>query len=464
MLQKLLSRATLGSPESGLGANETTAISVYDWGKMFAPGSQLVYNGTAYQAYKPSAAGPGADSYAAATIVYMPAAIRISLFAEARFQWQRLVNGKPGDLFGNADLQILEEPWPGHTTADLLRLAEVDVLANGNSYWVRNGDFLQRLDPKNVKLIYGKVFDQSLTGYSIGDTLIGYAYEERKDQVTVYEPQEVCHYKPHPSGNNQFLGMSWLSPCLPDVETDQVLSQHKQSVIKNGATLSTIVTFDESVSPETGEAFIDSFYRTHVGAQYANKPLFIGGGADVKTVGQTFENLALQSIQNSGEVRVAACAGVPPAIVGVSEGLKGSSLNAGNYGEARKRLSDVTMRPLWRDFAGAMTSLLPPPGNARLWYDVADIAFLREDSSDAAQILETNSTSILKLIQAGYEPDAAVAAVTSGDLTRLNGTHTGLFSVQLQPPGDGTLPNPDVATPELQPGDTPDGNAPNQGP
>jgi hypothetical protein len=41
-------------------------------------------------------------------------------FSEARFQFQRLTNGQPGDLFGNPALTPIERPWPGGTTADLL--------------------------------------------------------------------------------------------------------------------------------------------------------------------------------------------------------------------------------------------------------------------------------------------------------------------------------------------------------
>jgi len=457
MLARLLERQL---PMSGIGGNETQGLSLYDWAKMYRPGAQVGYGGTLYQAFQTGAGGgPGGGSYTASPAVFAPAAIRINLFAEARFLWQQLRNGKPGDLFGNADLAILEAPWPGHTTADLLRVAEMDAFAAGNSYWVREpADQLYRLDPAHVRLLYAKRYDATYAGFEIGDTLIGYAYVPDKDHVTTYTPEEVCHYKPHPSPDNPYLGQSWISPCLPDVSTDADLTAHKQSVLRNGATLSTVVTLDPETSPEQFDWIVDMFNRQKVGPANANKPLFLGGGADVKTIGQTFENLALQSLQNAGEIRVAACAGIPPAIIGFSEGLKGSSLNAGNYGEARKRLSDVTMRPLWRDFAGSMQSLLPVPGGARLWYDVTDIAFLREDSSDAAQIQETASTSILKLIQAGYEPDAAVDAIMSGDLSRLIGRHTGLFSVQLQPPTLAPPARPSVATPPALPTGAKNGN------
>ena len=125
-------------------------------------------------------------------------------------------------------------------------------------------------------------------------------------------------------------------------------------------------------------------------------------------------------------------------IVGLSEGLQGAALNAGNYKQAYRRFADGTMRPLWRNAAGSLARVVDVPPGAELWYDVRDIAFLRDDEQIEAEILRTKSVAIRQLIDAGFRPDTAVDAITSGDMNRL--VHTGLFSVQLQPPGSTTPP------------------------
>jgi hypothetical protein len=112
-----------------------------------------------------------------------------------------------------------------------------------------------------------------------------------------------------------------------------------------------------------------------------------------------------------------------------------SSATYSNYSQARRRLVDGTMRPLWGAFASSAQSLLPPPSGSRLWYDDRDIPFLREDVKDQAEILSSDASTVRQLIDAGYEPDAVVDAVKAGDLARLKGQHSGLYSVQLQEPG-----------------------------
>jgi hypothetical protein len=79
-----------------------------------------------------------------------------------------------------------------------------------------------------------------------------------------------------------------------------------------------------------------------------------------------------------------------------------------------------------------MAHLVNTPPDARLWYDDRDIAFLREDEKDLAEIDQIRVSMISALITQGYDPDVAVQAVTSGDLGALVGGHSGLFSVQLQ--------------------------------
>jgi hypothetical protein len=129
--------------------------------------------------------------------------------------------------------------------------------------------------------------------------------------------------------------------------------------------------------------------------------------------------------------RIAAAGGVPPVIVGLSEGLEAATY--ANYGQARRRFADGTMRPLWGKFAGAMSRIVPPPSGSRLWYDARDVSFLQEDEKDEADINAVKAQAIRTLVDGGFTPESAVAAIDSGDVSRLK--HTNLYSVQLQKPG-----------------------------
>lgn len=419
------------------------AISIYDWAKLFAPGAQVNYGGTTYQAWQVNAGpgSPGAGWYESNSVVFACELNRTLLFSEARFQFQRLDRGRPGDLFGTDALAVLEEPWPGATTRDLLARMELDIACYGNSYWVNDGPHLQRLDPAKVKILTEQATDRVLTGYEIGERLLAYAYVGDPDNPVIYEPGEICHYKPIPDRTNPFIGMSWLNPCLPDVDADEQMTAHKRAHLRNGASVPFAISYDESIAPDKFDEYVRYYKEHHQGPDNSGKPLHIGGGADVKTIGQTFEQLALKATQGHGETRIAACAGVPPIIVGLSEGL--ASATYSNYGQARRRLVDGTMRPLWGAGAGALQSVVRVPAGTRLWYDDRDIPFLREDVKDQAEIFSQDMTSVRTGVDAGYDANAVIRAVAAKDITLLIDEHTGLFSVQLQPPGAAQQPAAD---------------------
>ena len=130
-------------------------------------------------------------------------------------------------------------------------------------------------------------------------------------------------------------------------------------------------------------------------------------------------------------------------IVGLSEGLQGSALNAGNFQAAIRLTADKTIRPLWRMAAASLSTLVPAPGSgSRLFYDDRDVAFLRDNTTDEAAIQEKQAITARQLTDAGYTPESVVQFLQTGDLARLK--HSGLFSVQLQAPGSTTaLPSPE---------------------
>ncbi len=150
-------------------------------------------------------------------------------------------------------------------------------------------------------------------------------------------------------------------------------------------------------------------------------------------IGTDLKQIDFKVTQGAGETRIAMAAGIHPVVLGASEGMQGSSLNAGNFNAARRLTVEKTFKPLWRDLVSCLSVLVSIPTGARLWYDSRDVGFLREDEQDAANIADTRSRTIKTYVDAGFTPESSVAAVVNDDPTLL--VHTGLFSVQLQPPG-----------------------------
>jgi hypothetical protein len=139
-----------------------------------------------------------------------------------------------------------------------------------------------------------------------------------------------------------------------------------------------------------------------------------------------------KSIQGAGETRIAAAAGTHPVIVGLSEGMQGASLNEGNFKAAKENFGDGTMCSLWQGVSAAYAKLVKVPNGNRLWYDKRDIPFLRQDQREVAEIQHQEASTISSLVMQGYTHESVIQAIVKVDWRLLK--HSGLFSVQLQPP------------------------------
>ncbi len=403
---------------------------------------RMVFNGHQYAiGGERHAAEMVASNAALAAVV----GVRTKVFAEITFKWQRYESGRLGALFGTPELAILERPWAGAQTPHLLASMELDVSVYGNSYWTLSGGELVRLDPRHVSIATTEVIDEA-SGMVVGHRLAGYAYHVNgSSDSAMFLPNEVAHYRLDTDPENAFRGVSWLRSVMADAAADQAMTGYKDSLLNNSAVPGMVLRAEPGVSLEQFEAAREMLRTRHTGWDKVGRTLLLGAGFDVQVVGSTMQQLDMKAIQGAGETRIAAAAGVPASIVGFSEGLQGSALNAGNYGATRRRFADGTMRPLWRAACAALSTLVPTPPAARLWYDAGDVSFLQEDVKDEADIRSRKALTIESLIRAGFRPDAAAEFAQTGDEAMLIGQHTGLFSVQLQPPTDGQMSGADDA-------------------
>lgn len=362
---------------------------------------------------------------------------RLQVFSQIRFQWTRFEKGRPTDLFGSPDLAILERPWPNGVTADLLARMEMDVSRAGNAFIRRGNNRLHLLRPEWCTVVMGSHMDADRPAEAPDVEMIGLLYRPPNGKTVSLLPEEFAHYAPIPDPDTNFLGMSWITPVLSDVMSDDLAVTHKRKFFENAATPNLAIKFDPTVTLEQVKEFKDLLEEDHRGAWNAYKTLYLGGGADPVTIGKDFQQMEFSITQGKGESRLAAAAGVPPSWVGFSEGLQGSALNAGNFSAARRRFGDGTMQHLWGNAASSLSTIVKPPAgrpgqSVQLWYDTRAVPFLREDAKDASEIQSSEATTLATLVREGWTPESIVLAVQNNDWSLLK--HSGLLSVQLQPP------------------------------
>jgi len=227
---------------------------------------------------------------------------RLQAFSQARFQWTRYTGSQPGDLFGSPELAVLERPWPGGTTSDLLARMEIHVSGAGQSYVTRpRRDRLSILRPDRVTIVMGSQTDADNPAEAPDVEVVGYLHTTSHGKMTPFGPTEVAHYAPYPDPNSRFLGMSWITPALREYQADSLATEHKAAFFSNAATPNLAIKFDASISIEKVRAFKALLEAEYQGTFNAWKTLYLGGGADPVPVGLSFKDMDYAVIQGRAE-------------------------------------------------------------------------------------------------------------------------------------------------------------------
>ena len=375
--------------------------------------------------------------------------LRAFVLSQARFVFRnRRVSSAPRKIFGNTALTLLEKPWRTGTTGELLGRMEWHAGLAGTAYVHRHrpgvaADLrLSLLRPDWTGVIFGSDSEPDDPDGAIDAEIVGYAYRAGgltggRGKLRILDAEEVAQWTPIPDPLNPGMGMSWLTPAIRDMQADKSATEHKLKYFTNAATPNLVIKGIPAQTPTQFNELVDAIEAKHAGAANAFRTLYLTAGADATPIGANLKDIDFRAVQGSGETRISVLSRVPAAILGISEGLQGSSLNAGNFGAARRTFADTWVYPNLQDICASLAPIVNVPNDSELWFSTDDIPLLREDGKDAADIAATEAQTIRNLVDAGYEPTSINNAMRARDWSLL--VHTGLFSVQLQPPGSAAL-------------------------
>lgn len=372
--------------------------------------------------------------FKASPVVYSAELIRKAVFAQAEFKFLR---ESDRNVYGNETLRLLERPWTGARTHDLLKRMILHADVGGNSYVINTGGRLSLLRPDWVTILLGSELEPDDPAFGEDAEFAGIMYmpggPQARQRARVYLRDEVAHFAPMPDPLFHYRGMSWMTPVIREAQGDLRATEHKLRFFDNAATPNMVIKFDANQTVEQVRAFKELMEDEHRGLANAYKTMFLGGGADATVVGANLQQLDFAKTIGKGETRILQAAGVHPTMAGASEGLGGSSLNAGNYSQVRRLFSDVHLQDLWLEACSALEILVRPPAGSRLIVDQRFIPFLQDDQKDLAEVQSQQAVAMRQLADGGWDPSSVVEAVVNNDFTLLK--HSGKLSVQLQEPG-----------------------------
>jgi len=400
-------------------------------------------------------------------IIFSAILVRMSLFSEARFQFQAKDDRH---LFGTQALAKLEEPFgPDSTTGHLLARMEQDAFLAGQAYiWDPPGeDRLVRLRPDWTTIVSEVVHVDGGGWYR---RKIGYWFEPprslfSKGEGFMVPAGECVHWVPIPDPQADFRGMSPLTPIYRDIAGDDGLTAYKIRYLQNNASPNLLIKYAQKLQSGTVDAIRERMNARYGGTDNAAKTLVLDQGADATIIGNSLSQMDFSGVSSVGVERILAACAVPGVLVGL-EPLRGAGRG---FGESMTKFANLWARPEWRSACGALAQITDVPAGNRLWFDTSDIQALQEGETARAQAALVRAQALLAHVQAGYTHESAVAAVESGDLTQLKAAPVpppppNLPVQHLLPqksPGAAAEPLPAGAMPRLPVGSTSPGDGGN---
>jgi hypothetical protein len=281
----------------GMGMSQTLSTKVED--------IDVGYESLAYRAY---ASNP---------VVFACMRVRRDLFTEARFGYQNMRGGVPGDFYGDRDrpnsgLALLDKPWPGATTGDLLKYLITDNDLAGNAFVARRAGRLVRLRPDWTQIIHGFP-DAASNMWDLDAELMGYAYQPGGPAMgrpwVFLQASEVAHFSTTPDPLLPVRGMSWLSPILREIMADEAMTAHRLKYFEHGGTPNLVVKTQYTDIKKLKE-FMDFVRQEHEGLVNAYKMMGFTAGVDATVVGSDLKQLDFKVVQGGGTI----CSSEPAAL------------------------------------------------------------------------------------------------------------------------------------------------------
>lgn len=210
-----------------------------------------------------------------------------------------------------------------------------------------------------------------------------YIYTDAQGRKTEYAPNQIIHIANGVSTTNRLLGISPLQGVLKWALTDNEAALYTLAVMKNqGKKTMMLVPKDEKgrFSPSTMEKLANLFQSGMTGAQ-AGKIMALTANVDIKEVGMSPEESALDKMLRVPERKITAAFGIHMIVVGLLDNPSYS-----NYGVAERVATEDFLLPLWKAISSAFTTQLYPytptyRSKPRAYYgfDLSKVRSLQED-------------------------------------------------------------------------------------
>lgn len=188
----------------------------------------------------------------------------------------------------------------------------------------------------------------------------------------------------NPDPVDPFKGMSVIAAAAQTIDTEEQSKKFNRQFFANSARPSVTVEVPKVMQPEQFRRFKQQFEEFHTGQYNAYKPLILEGGAKANAFALTQKDMDFLESRKFNKDEILAMFGVSPGMLGMTENVNRSNMEAAEYIFAKYEVRDRV-----KQFVDILNKSLIKPWNANYELD-----FENPVPEDVKQNLEYRKSAV----------------------------------------------------------------------
>lgn len=293
--------------------------------------------------------------------------------------------------------KLLDYPGPRFTARQFRARFAVDFLGYGNSFFVmeRSGEgrppvALRAVNPESLQQVW---IDTE------GDPR-RYDYANWAGLIVNVLTEDMLHFRDLEMGRPfeaDVFGYPRGATAIGSLLADNEATQYVRQVVTNDGTPTFAVIMSDEATTDDAAAMQDRYRARVVDRGKRGTPAFFGAVKDIKPLGFTLSDLEFPDLRRVSREDICAAFGVDPRMIGIASASSDAGLSGIQYAEARARLVQHTIEPLFAAFEDELNHWLAPEyGDVWVTYDHDVLRDLVENDTETSTRIRAEYTEGLR--------------------------------------------------------------------
>lgn len=199
-------------------------------------------------------------------------------------------------------------------------------LISGDTYIEKVRD--RRGDPLGLKVLDSRTMS---VVQDVHGTVLAYIqgaaefFLGNADEVVVFDPEEIIHWKLEIDPDNEAFGFSPLEAAIVEAKTDLEAAQSNLSFFKNHSVPPAHFILEPELGEEDEKKVVETLRKYFKGSKNRGKSLAMKGLKEIKSIKLTHEEMQFLEGRLFSMKKVASAYGVPSVLLGHTEGVNFSN-------------------------------------------------------------------------------------------------------------------------------------------